>query len=556
MIDSSFFLLTPLPDDAIEGTYNLWLVILSYILAVFASYVALDMAGNLREETESNSNKQLWLFGGTIALAAGIWSMQFIGMLAYIMPISMTYDYFYTGLSIFSAIVASFFALFLLKNKNFSGWDLTYGGIMLGFAISSMHYTGMEAMGSHVNISYTPGLFSLSVIIAILASQITLWLAFQNSKAHSKNLILSKTISALVIGIAIWGMFYAGLAAAVFTPLPDHYALFSSDITPENPIGSAITIAIVTLSIMLSILLTSSFKRSMSNTLKINNDELVKAQEKFRSLNANLEMRIQEESVKLKEALNAAESANKLKSAFLANISHELRTPLNAIIGYSELLKEDTTKAGLEEYRDHLEKILSSAMNLLNLISDVLDLSKIEAGKTNIFLEEIKVETFITEMEGIISPMMKKNNNQFTLIISPELDSMYTDVTKARQALLNLLSNASKFTKNGKVTFQITPLIQHNQTWVQFSITDTGIGLTPEKIAKLFQAFTQGDGSTTREFGGTGLGLYLSKHFCEMLGGKITVESQKGCGSHFTIILPLKSVSKTKLGAASAKSIA
>jgi len=240
----------------------------------------------------------------------------------------------------------------------------------------------------------------------------------------------------------------------------------------------------------------------------------------------------------LRVAKDAAETANKTKSMFLANMSHELRTPLNAILGYSEMLTEEAQDLGEESFIPDLKKIHGAGKHLLGLINDVLDISKIEAGKMDMYLESFEIKPMIDDVVATVHPLIEKNQNEIEVACPPELGSMHADVTKVRQGLFNLLSNASKFTKQGRVRLQITREALADGEWLRFAVSDTGIGMTPEQMGRLFQAFSQADESTTRKFGGTGLGLAITKKFCQMMGGDVTVQSEPGKGTTFTISLP------------------
>ena len=245
----------------------------------------------------------------------------------------------------------------------------------------------------------------------------------------------------------------------------------------------------------------------------------------------------------LREAKEAAESASRVKSAFLANMSHELRTPLNAIIGYSEILSEDAADAGDTAMVADLDKIQSAGKHLLGLINDILDLSKIEAGRMDVYLEQVFLSRMVDEVKTIVGPMMAKNENRFVIDCPIDIGSLRTDVTKLKQSLINLLSNAAKFTKHGEVRLSLSRAeTEDGEGVVRFTVTDTGIGMSEEQMGRLFQAFTQADSSTTRNFGGTGLGLTITKHFAVMLGGTISVTSEPGKGSTFVIELPIDGV--------------
>ena len=230
-----------------------------------------------------------------------------------------------------------------------------------------------------------------------------------------------------------------------------------------------------------------------------------------------------------------AEAANTAKSRFLASMSHELRTPLNAIIGYSEMVEEEMNDRGDDPLVADVQKIETAGRHLLSLINDVLDLSKIEAGKMEVVAESFEIATMVADVVGTVRPLIERQGNTLRIEGAREAGSMRTDMTRVRQVLLNLLSNASKFTENGAVTLTVR---RDDPETIVFDVKDTGIGLTPEQLGRLFEAFTQAEASTAKRFGGTGLGLTISRHFCRMMGGDISVTSQAGAGSTFTVRLP------------------
>ncbi len=260
-----------------------------------------------------------------------------------------------------------------------------------------------------------------------------------------------------------------------------------------------------------------------------------------------LRVTAEEQSERAHKAKKVAFLASQAKSEFLANMSHELRTPMNAIIGYSEMLIEESEELEPEDFVVDLEKILSSGKHLLGLINGVLDLSKIEAGKMTLYIENVSLKALFEEVSATAAPLAQKNNNQFLCEMPSDFDSfMRSDSTKIRQALINLIGNACKFTENG--TVQLKSEIHTDDqglSWVCFEVSDTGIGMTEEQLKKLFKDFSQADASTTRRYGGTGLGLALSRKLSRLMGGDITVESSPGKGSTFTMTLPRYPASET-----------
>ena len=291
-------------------------------------------------------------------------------------------------------------------------------------------------------------------------------------------------------------------------------------------------------------------KQELESKVQIRTAELLKARNE-------LERRVEERTIALSEAKNQAEQAKKFaeeakkvaeesqkvaeeanlsKSRFLANMSHELRTPLNAIIGYSEMLQEDAEELDEEACVADLQKVQTAGKHLLELINDVLDISKIEAGKMDLNLEIFDLTTVINEIISTVKPLIETKNNTLKIVMDDDLGKMHTDVTKLHQILLNLISNATKFTENGTIRLDV----KHDSRWMNFCVTDNGIGMTHAQQQKLFNPFTQADSSTTRRYGGTGLGLAITKQFTQMMGGTIWVESDFGIGSSFMLSLPVE----------------
>ena len=280
--------------------------------------------------------------------------------------------------------------------------------------------------------------------------------------------------------------------------------------------------------------------------------ERKQAEEQLMELNRDLDNRVQDRTTKLMKAMEEAEEArvkaedaNRSKSEFLANMSHELRTPLNAIIGYSEMLEEEAADIGEDDFVPDLQKIQGAGKHLLGLINSVLDLSKIEAGRMELFLEDFSIKEMVEDISGTIMPVAHKNNNHLSIFCPNDIGELHADQTKLRQSLFNLLSNACKFTEDGGITLTVEQISTvdssvYDGPWFRFIVSDTGIGMKDDQIEKIFDAFTQADASTTRKYGGTGLGLAITKQFTNMMGGDISVESTYGQGTTFSLTVPQK----------------
>ncbi len=337
-----------------------------------------------------------------------------------------------------------------------------------------------------------------------------------------------------VLVIPLLAFFYLGSGmktrVIIFSQLVVSLGLFYGAYKLDNsfpihiPLSSMVDVAMVsTLSAAIYIFLMASYYSSVVDS----QSELLKEIDRH-----------QETLEQLTDAKDDAERANNAKSDFLANMSHELRTPLNAVLGYSEILLEDAELDGRGEEIADLQKISAAGKHLLAMVNDILDISKIEAGKADLYLETFDLDNFVYEVEATSRPLAAKNTNAFVLEKGEDLGEVRMDATKLRQSVLNLLSNAAKFTQNGQITLSINRIERDGQDWITIAVRDTGVGISDENMNNLFRNFSQANASITAKFGGTGLGLSLSQNLCSLMGGEITLESQLGEGSCFTIHLP------------------
>jgi signal transduction histidine kinase len=400
---------------------------------------------------------------------------------------------------------------------------LVYGFVWPHIAFLHARMRRDSRAAEHLNLTIEAGM--LGFFVTLTAFPLWPTVAFATASLSSS------------LAIGRYTLALRGLLLAFVTALLT-IAIFDFRFDPESSPTSTV-LSIAGILFYVAIFALNSYQQTRS-ALRAKQELAARAAE-IEEKNAEVERAraiAEAERAAAEEARKAAEAANQAKSSFLANMSHELRTPLNAIIGYSEMLVEEAQDSGHDELVPDLDKIQTAGKHLLGLINTVLDLSKIEAGKMTIFIESFSIPNVIEEVVVTARPLVEKNENQLQVKTDVSVGFARGDVTKLKQVLLNLLSNASKFTERGTITLETHQELRGDSLWMVFRVRDTGIGMTAEQLEKMFQVFSQADASTTRKYGGTGLGLAISRKFCQLMGGDVAVESAYGEGTTFTVTLP------------------
>ncbi|WP_374584765.1 MHYT domain-containing protein [Pseudoduganella sp.] len=640
-------LFSPPADPALltYGIYDPWLVLLSVLVAAFSATMALQMASQAARAGQLGL-RMAALSTGSLALGSGVWSMHFIGMLAFNLCTPVHYAPGPTVLSMLPSLAASAVALSLIGRQRISTRSLLVGGLLVGAGIGAMHYTGMAAMRSALELRYDPWMFALSIVVAVALACLALWVHVGLRGVRSLRARIGErgtlVLAGLIMGCAIAGMHYTGMAAARFVGRAPYDA--------QSGIANAgfLALAVTLVTALLTALVVSANGMLRYRALFRHVSELEQAlrtsEQQLRTLVGNLpgiayrslnlpnwpmlfvsdavenmtgyppadflgdppkrlfgelihpddlpavtrgldaalaeqrpftleyriihrdgsthwmwengavvtdehgeilwldgvildisNRRVMEQD--LRQAKDRAEQAAAARAAFLANMSHEIRTPMNSILGFTDVLLQGELSAS---QRRHLDTVRSAGRSLLRLLNDILDTAKLDKGAVELELHDFNLLALVDELSSTLGNTARSKGLAMHLHYDPALPTwLHGDELRIRQVLTNLLDNAIKFTGEGEVTLAVHAEQAGERQLLHFTISDTGIGIAPDRIDAIFDPFVQADASMNRRFGGTGLGTTICKQLTELMGGSLRVESTPGQGSTFHVLLPL-----------------
>jgi NO-binding membrane sensor protein with MHYT domain/CheY-like chemotaxis protein/nitrogen-specific signal transduction histidine kinase len=504
----------------LTGYYETPLVLISILVAIVASYSALSLAGRVTEAT--GRTRFAWTLGGAIAMGSGIWAMHFVGMLAFRLPIPVAYDVPITLVSLVLPIAASGLALWQVSRTNLGPVRLGVSAVIMGVGINAMHYTGMAAMRMQPGIVYDPLLFALSVLIAVGASALALWIAFRLRRS-TPDVWMPRLVAAAVMGCAIVGMHYTGMAAANFPA--DSICMAARVGVHRDSLATLVVLA--TFCVLGLALIASVFDARLEANARI----LAMSQ----ATSAERQHLLERERI----ARDEAERLSALKDEFLATLSHELRTPLNAILGWAGMLQRGVKDEAT--LKRALETIERNARAQGKLIDDLLDMSRIISGTVRLDVQTVDPSRIVEAALGTVHPAAAAKMIALRADLGREPGNLPLEVRadpgRLQQVMWNLLANAVKFTPPGG-TVQV--LLGRDGNDAVIRVIDSGIGIAPDFLPYVFDRFRQQDASISRQHGGLGLGLSIARQLVELHGGTIAVDSAGAhTGTTFTVRLPL-----------------
>jgi signal transduction histidine kinase len=495
--------------------HNLWLLTLAALICAITSVSAFLML--TRAGARSSEAGRYWALAAGFTAGLGVWATHFVAMTAYDVGLPLGFDPgpLFGSLALSLAMqTLAFWCMFKADETKLKA----LAGVLAGVGVIAMHYVGMLGLNAAALMLWDDRMVAASIMLSVTLSMAA-FLVFDASPHRLRALQ-----GGVVLVLAICALHFTAMTALTLAPL-------GAAAAPEG-LSQAMLGVVVGFGALLCLLMAGASSIAdiyLSDRQRLENirlrDTVAERTTELRALAA--------EQAKL---ISRAEAASAAKSQFLANMSHELRTPLNAIIGYSEIILEDNDAE--HQSAQDAKRIVSAARHLLNIINDILDISKIDAGRVELEQTHFEVATLIAETLDVVRPSAAVNAAMLRTELSDDLGAGMNDAFKLKQCLINLLSNAVKFAKKGEVTLAARRERREGRDWLVFDVIDTGIGISPEHLARLFQPFVQADASTTRRFGGTGLGLAITQRTARLLGGDVTVVSALGCGSTFTLCVP------------------